>query len=120
MTRMGLDADAAVQRARTRSLSRVGRKRTRSESRGPAGAPGSDAMEGVEGAGVDGQPPAKRVHSSKSRSMSRGRALSMAEPKKGSGLKDVVQKVCVGWWGVVWGVLVGGVLVGVCWLRVCW
>lgn len=75
---MGLDASAAVERAR--SVSRVGRKRTRSQSR-------ADAME-VE----DGQPPAKRVHSSKSRSMSRGRSLSMAEPKKGSGLKDVVQR----------------------------
>lgn len=76
---MGLDASAAVERAR--SASRMGRKRTRSQSR-------ADAMEGVE----DGQPPAKRVHSSKSRSMSRGRALSMAEPKKGSGLKDVSQR----------------------------
>ncbi len=107
MASMGLDGSAAVQRARTRSLSRVGRKRTRSESRGPGGLAG-DAMEGVEG-GVDGQPPAKRVHSSKSRSMSRGRVLSMAEPRKGSGLKDIAQKVCggcggmeMGWWcGVV-------------------
>jgi nucleolar GTP-binding protein len=34
----------------------------------------------------------KRVHSSKSRSMSRGRALSVAAPALNSGLKDASQR----------------------------
>lgn len=55
---MGMDATLAVERARSRS--RVGRKRTRSE--GPA------AME-VDGDAAGSQPPKKRLHSSKSRSV---------------------------------------------------
>ena len=58
LERMGLDAGAAVARARSRSESRVGRKRARSAA---ASAGASAAMD------VDGQPPVKRVHSSKSR-----------------------------------------------------
>lgn len=37
------------------------------------------------------EPPKKRLHSSKSRSLSRGRSLSAAKPKSGSGIKDSVQ-----------------------------
>lgn len=44
----------------------------------------------ADAAGADGQPAAKkRVHSSKSRAMSRGRSASLAPPAAGSGLKDV-------------------------------
>lgn len=35
------------------------------------------------------QPPQKRVHSSKSRGMSRGRSASLAAPAANSGLRDV-------------------------------
>lgn len=79
---MGIDATAAVARARSRSQSRVGRKRTRSVTPG-----------GMEVEGDEGEPSAKRLHSSKSRSMSRGRALSTAPPAEGRGLKDPVQRV---------------------------
>ena len=66
---MGVDASAAARRARDES--RVGRKRARSASRG-GGADGDGADDGADEA------PAKRVHSSKSRSMSRGRSASAA------------------------------------------
>ena len=53
-----MDASAAVERVRSRSVSRMGRKRTRSE------APRDMEVDGEE----DGsQAPKKRVHSSKSR-----------------------------------------------------
>lgn len=74
---LGMDPRQAI--ARARSQSRVGRKRTRSEAR--------DA-DMADGAGEDGGDKKKRVHSKPSRSMSRGRSLSMAAPKTGSGLKD--------------------------------
>ena len=61
---MGIDPTAAVERARSRSRSRVGRKRTRSVA-------GGEAMD-VDDGGGDGAPAAKkRVHSSKSRYASR-------------------------------------------------
>ncbi|KAK9851372.1 hypothetical protein WJX84_007347 [Apatococcus fuscideae] len=79
---MGYNTDKAV--ARVRSQSRTGRKRMRSE--GPAG------MD-VDGAGdVVMEPPQKRIHSSKSRSMSRGRALSTSEPGAGKGIRDASQR----------------------------
>lgn len=78
---MGLDASAAAERARSHSRGRtLQRKRARSKS-----ATGED----VEMAGPEQK---KRVHSSKSRSMSRGRALSLAAPDGGKGLKDAVQR----------------------------
>ncbi|BDA46889.1 Nucleolar GTP-binding protein 1 [Coccomyxa sp. Obi] len=82
LARVGVDASAAVERARARSVSRVGRKRLRSAS-----AAATADME------VDGSqaPPKKRIHSSKSRSMSRGRALSTAKPIEGTGLKNEEQ-----------------------------
>lgn len=88
LTKMGLDPTLAVQRAR--SMSRVGRKRHRSLSvAGPA------AMD-IDGAHGDGdavmQPPKKRLHSSKSRSMSRGRLASTEDPTAKSGLRDSAQK----------------------------
>ena len=58
LEKMGMDASLAVERARSRSQSRVGRKRTRSE--GPA------AMDVDAEAGAS-QPPKKRLHSAKSR-----------------------------------------------------
>ena len=58
---MGLDPSAALERARARSVSRVGRKRARSLA-----AAKGDAME-VDGGDGAALPPIKRVHSSKSR-----------------------------------------------------
>lgn len=55
---MGLDASKAIERARSRSVSRVGRKRLRDAP----SAGGAEAME------VDGsRAPQKRIHSAKSR-----------------------------------------------------
>lgn len=76
---LGIDTSAAEARARERSQSR-GRKRGRSEGADEAMA---DAAEEL--------PAKKRVHSSKSRSMSRGRALSLASPSSRSGLRDATQ-----------------------------
>lgn len=58
LERVGLDASKAIARARSRSVSRVGRKRQRDTS-----AAAGDAME------VDGSqaPEKKRIHSAKSR-----------------------------------------------------
>ena len=58
LERVGLDASKAIARARSRSVSRVGRKRERDASAGAG-----EAME------VDGSqaPEKKRIHSSKSR-----------------------------------------------------
>ena len=75
---LGMDASKAVERAR--SASRTGRKRTRTPSKAPKG--GDAAM------GEDGEPQ-KRLHSSKTRSLSRGRSVSMSAPREGKGLKDV-------------------------------
>ena len=82
LTAMGLDASKAV--AAVRSLSR-GRtlQRKRSRSKPTADATMDDADEAQ---------PQKRVHSSKSRSMSRGRALSLAPPEAGKGFKDASQR----------------------------
>lgn len=72
---LGMDTSKAVERARSQSR---GRKRTRSESR---------AADDVEMG--DGEPEKKkRLHSKPSRTLSRGRSLSLAAPKPGSGLKD--------------------------------
>ncbi|KAK9918943.1 hypothetical protein WJX75_008237 [Coccomyxa subellipsoidea] len=82
LARVGVDASAAIERARARSVSRVGRKRLRSAS---AAAPADMDVDGSQA------PPQKRIHSSKSRSMSRGRALSTAKPIEGQGLKNEAQ-----------------------------
>jgi len=79
---LGLDASRAVERARERSLSRTGRKRSRSLSAAAAKKKG-DAMDAGEGSEEK-----KRVHSSKTRSMSRGRSVSLASPSEGKGIRD--------------------------------
>eukprot|EP00775_Hariotina_reticulata_P009918 gene9918-10075_t len=80
---LGIDTAAAEARIRDRSQSR-GRKRSRSE--GPADGAGDDvAMADAEGSAAK-----RRVHSSKSRGMSRGRSASLAPPTATSGLKDAV------------------------------
>lgn len=81
LERMGLDASSAVERARSRSVSRAGRKRVRS-----AGPTDMD----IDTEAVETVPP-KRIHSGRSRSMSRGRSVSLAAPGKNSGLKDSKQ-----------------------------
>ena len=86
LAKTGLDASAAVSRARERSQSRVGRKRERSLSVAASKKKGESG--GME---VDGEQPKKRIHSSKSRSMSRGRSMSTAAPRAGSGLRDAAQ-----------------------------
>jgi nucleolar GTP-binding protein len=76
---MGLDTAAVEARMRERSQSR-GRKRSRSSAAEAAGdVEMGDAEPGSE---------KKRLHSSKSRSMSRGRSLSTAAPGPKSGLRD--------------------------------
>ncbi|KAK9805965.1 hypothetical protein WJX73_009265 [Symbiochloris irregularis] len=84
---MGMDGSLAVARARSRS--RVGRKRER--SMGPSAMDIDGGAEGEDG-DVIMAPPKKRIHSSKSRSMSRGRLASMEAPTAKTGLKDSVQK----------------------------
>ena len=82
LSSLGMDGSAAAQRAKSQSRGRsLVRKRGRSAS--SAGAGGMD---------IDDGQPKKRIHSSKSRSMSRGRALSTASPALGKGLKDPIQK----------------------------
>ena len=60
-------------------MSRVGRKRTRSLSKAKGG---EDVAMGADGE------PQKRIHSSKARSLSRGRSVSMSAPREGMGIKD--------------------------------
>ena len=76
---MGIDTSKAVERVRAESR---GRKRERSKSKAKAE---DEVME-------EGGPEKKRIHSSKSRSMSRGRSLSLAAPQPGSGVKDVAMR----------------------------
>ncbi|KAI3431856.1 hypothetical protein D9Q98_010608 [Chlorella vulgaris] len=78
---MGLDAAAAAKSA-ARSQSRRGRSLVRKRDRSAA----ADAEMG------EAEAPPKRIHSSKSRSMSRGRALSMAAPEANKGLRDATQR----------------------------
>eukprot|EP00892_Ulva_mutabilis_P011768 jgi/Ulvmu1/8964/UM005_0055.1 len=87
--RLGMSADKVVGRMRSASAVRQGRKRERSLAR--------HAERNIQAGDVDmhaaDEPEAKkRVHSSRSRSMSRGKALSMKPPGKGEGVKDLVQK----------------------------
>lgn len=79
---MGLDASAAAARMRSQSRGRT-LQRKRSHS-----AAGKEVEMGEAG----DEQPKKRIHSSKSRSMSRGRTLSMAPPEAGKGFKDAVQR----------------------------
>lgn len=85
---LGIDTSAAEARAREEGR---GRKRTRSAS-AAAARRGGGGDEDMAEAGEQQQAAKKRVHSSKSRSMSRGRALSLAPPENAGGLKDAVQR----------------------------
>jgi len=90
---MGVDASAAVARARGRSASRAGRNATLAgvkRVRSAGGAGGEDAEMG-EAEGGEAQPPAKRVHSNRSRSHSRG-AAARPEASPGEGFRDTPQK----------------------------
>eukprot|EP00955_Chlamydomonas_euryale_P035768 350230-Chlamydomonas_euryale.AAC.1 len=74
---MGIDTSKAVERVRSQSR---GRKRERSASRAADDAPAGEGGEEK-----------KRVHSSKSRTMSRGRSASVRAPSatgRESGLRD--------------------------------
>lgn len=70
---LGMDASSAVEHVR--SASRKSRSRPRSV-----------------GSEMDIDEPAIRVHSTKSRSLSRGRSESLAQPGAGTGLRDVSQR----------------------------
>ena len=90
LERMGIDAGAAVERARERSQSRYGRKRGRSAS---AGAGGDDVDMGSEGEG-GAVKKAREFHSSKSRSQSVARRVGEdVEDSPGKGLKNKEAKM---------------------------
>lgn len=74
---LGIDTATAVERIRERAQSR-GRKRERSRS-------AAAAADGEGDVAMDDATPQKRLHSTKSRSVSRGRSLSAVEPR---GLRD--------------------------------
>jgi len=70
---LGMDSRQAVERVRSTSRRRRSRSRT------------TDQMDVDDGS-------QKRIHSTKSRSLSRGRSESLAKPSSGSGLKDIRQR----------------------------
>lgn len=76
LSELGMDPSAVVQRVR--SESRKSTRRSRSQAQ-------SSDMD------VDAEMPT-RMHSSKSRSLSRGRFESLAKPNARSGLKDIRQR----------------------------
>ena len=82
LTELGMDPSHVVERVR--STSRHRHRRSQSRASG-----GSQMDEDTE-EGTSSQQ--KRLHSSKSRSLSRGRSVSLAKPARGSGLKDVAQR----------------------------
>lgn len=71
---MGMQAGRAVERARSASAVRLGRKRQRSVAAQRGASRGGD----VEMAADESEAATKRVHSSRSRSMSRGMAQHLA------------------------------------------
>lgn len=79
LERLGMDPSIAMERVRAESR---GRSRTRKKR-------GLEDMEVDDDEGD--APPKKRLHSSRGRSMSRGRTLSLVDPKAGSGVKDSMQ-----------------------------
>ncbi|OWM77993.1 nucleolar GTP-binding protein 1-like [Punica granatum] len=80
---LGLDPSLAINRARSRSLSRKGRKRERSPAYD-----GGDAMD------VDVDTPKKKLRArSRSLSLSRSRSRPPSEVTPGEGFKDSAQKV---------------------------
>ncbi|MED6199064.1 hypothetical protein PIB30_072426 [Stylosanthes scabra] len=83
LSSLGLDPSLAIQRMRSRSVSRRGRKRDRS----PEGADGGDRMD------VDGDTPGKKQRLSRSRSRSRSVSRPPHEVVPGEGLKDSAQKI---------------------------
>ena len=78
---MGIDPSLAVARARDRSQVREGRKRARSL------AGGDEDMDDAEDGG-DGGEQQRKMHSSKSRSVSVARRTARADKSPGSGLKN--------------------------------
>lgn len=77
---MGIDTDAAIERLRSQSR---GRKRLRSAD--------ARAEEDVQMVDAEGTPK-QRVHSSKSRTMSRGREASMSTPRQRDGVRDAAMR----------------------------
>ena len=90
---MGYDTTAALARVRGRSQQRDAiRKRGRSSGGGGGGDDDDGDGDGEEAAMEDAPPLKKRVHSNRSRSLSRGAAAGTAAPSPGSGLKDAPQR----------------------------
>ncbi|OIW05732.1 hypothetical protein TanjilG_23518 [Lupinus angustifolius] len=82
LSSLGLDPSLAINRMRSRSVSRRGRKRDRS----PESAHGGDGMD------IDGDTPSKKQRLSRSRSRSRSVTRPANEVVPGEGFKDSIQK----------------------------
>ncbi|OIW08649.1 hypothetical protein TanjilG_03325 [Lupinus angustifolius] len=82
LSSLGLDPSLAINRMRSRSVSRKGRKRDRS----PESAHGGDGMD------IDGDTPSKKQRLSRSRSRSRSVARPTNEVVPGEGFRDSAQK----------------------------
>ncbi|KAE9616579.1 hypothetical protein Lal_00034604 [Lupinus albus] len=82
LSSLGLDPRLAINRLRSRSVSRKGRKRDRS----PESAHGGDGMD------IDGDTPSKKQRLSRSRSRSRSVARPTNEVVPGEGFRDSAQK----------------------------
>ncbi|KAE9593280.1 hypothetical protein Lal_00029240 [Lupinus albus] len=82
LSSLGLDPSLAINRMRSRSVSRKGRKRDRS----PESAHGGDGMD------IDGDTPSKKQRLSRSRSRSRSVMRPANEVVPGEGFKDSIQK----------------------------
>lgn len=77
LSELGMDPSRVVERVRSESRKPLRRSRSQSQS---------SEMD------IDDAAPKKRLHSSKSRSLSRGRTASLVKPATGSGLKDIRQR----------------------------
>ncbi|CAL0304170.1 unnamed protein product [Lupinus luteus] len=82
LSSLGLDPSLAINRMRSRSVSRKGRKRDRS----------TESAHGGDGMDIDGDTPSKKQRLSRSRSRSRSVARPTNEVVPGEGFRDSAQK----------------------------
>ncbi|XP_027355377.1 nucleolar GTP-binding protein 1-like [Abrus precatorius] len=85
LSSLGLDPTLAINRMRSRSVSRKGRKRERS--------PEMRSVDGGDGMDIDGDTPSKKQRLSRSRSRSRSVSRLQNEVVPGEGFRDSAQKV---------------------------
>ncbi|XP_027355018.1 nucleolar GTP-binding protein 1-like [Abrus precatorius] len=85
LSSLGLDPTLAINRMRSRSVSRKGRKRERS--------PEMRSVDGGDGMDIDGDTPTKKQRLSRSRSRSRSVSHLRNEVVPGEGFRDSAQKV---------------------------